>query len=308
MKKYLIYLWGLILLFTINVKAYEKDILNLDNPIISFERLDKFGLQGFTIINNNLFMIIEGNDDTESIVKVYDLDNYKEIVSYSFGSLGHANDVTYNSKNNTIYVIAGDGSKTIYSFRGDNYEYIGKLDIEFSIRSISYLEDLDKYAVRTITNGFILDNEFQITNRFPFVMGLNINRDIGRQGWAYYNKRIYYANWSWTRLGGDGANIIYIYDLDGKRYEPLYTSKEIGEIEDIAFYKDKMIIGFNSYNKSIDFYMIEVPNIRILESKKDKVIEGKEKSDKKVIIILSILGIFLILIGSFIVIKKRDFM
>ena len=69
-----------------------------------------------------------------------------------------------------------------------------------------------------------------------------------------------------------------------------------------------MIIGFNSYNKSIDFYMIEVPNIRILESKKDKVIEDKEKSDKKDIIILSILGIFLILIGSFIVIKKRDFM
>ena len=31
-----------------------------------------------------------------------------------------------------------------------------------------------------------------------------------------YNDFIYYCNWSWIRMGGDGSNTILIYDLDGK--------------------------------------------------------------------------------------------
>ena len=46
-------------------------------------------------------MILEGYDDTKSIIKVYDLRTNNEIISYDFPSLGHANDVTYNKNNNT---------------------------------------------------------------------------------------------------------------------------------------------------------------------------------------------------------------
>lgn len=259
MKKVIFYIIILFMLFFSTVKAEET--LNLDKKIIEFPSVENYSLQGFTVVKDNLFMVLNGYDDKVSKIIVYDLKNYNKIKEYDFGSLGHANDVTYNSKNNIIYVLAGGGSNEVYLFNGTDFLYIDKLNLELPARSITYIEDSDMYAIRTVATGFKLDNELKLKSKVPFIFGMNIKSEVGRQGWSYYNGYIYYSNWSWIRLGGDGSNIIFIYDLNGSFVDTLYTKNDIGEIEDIAFYNDTMILGFNGYNDKIMFYELNVPEI-----------------------------------------------
>ena len=49
--------------FSFNIVYAEKTLV-LDNPVISFRNINKYGLQGFTTVDNYLFMILEGYDDT----------------------------------------------------------------------------------------------------------------------------------------------------------------------------------------------------------------------------------------------------
>lgn len=304
MKKVFFKTLLILLFFTINTVYAEKTLV-LDNPVISFKKIDNYVLQGFTTVDNYLFMILEGYDDTKAIIKVYDLDTFKEVKSYEYGSLGHSNDVTYNRKNNKIYVIASSGSDVVYTFNGDSFLYEDQFEIGLPIRSITYVEDDDIYAVRTVSVGFKYDSKFNLISKVPFVIGLNFSADLGRQGWAYYNKYIYYANWSWVRLGGDGANIIYVYDLSGRRKDTLYTENNIGELEDVAFYNNKMILGFNGYDKNIKFYMIDIPDTedKILDDTKNEV--NVDKVDSFNCIWIFLLFFSILSIGFIFIISKR---
>lgn len=304
MKKLFFKTLLILLFFTINTVYAEKTLV-LDNPVISFKKIDNYVLQGFTTVDNYLFMILEGYNDTKAIIKVYDLDTFKEVKSYEYGSLGHSNDVTYNRKNNKIYVIASSGSDVVYTFNGDSFLYEDQFEIGLPIRSITYVEDDDIYAVRTVSVGFKYDSKFNLISKVPFVIGLNFSADLGRQGWAYYNKYIYYANWSWVRLGGDGANIIYVYDLSGRRKDTLYTENNIGELEDVAFYNNKMVLGFNGYDKNIKFYMIDIPDTedKILDNTKNEV--NVDKVDSCNYIWIFLLFFSILSIGFIFIISKR---
>ena len=305
MKKSLYMLWGLIIIFSIINTCYAEKTIELDNPIIKYKKEKYYGLQGFTVTDKHLFVIMIGYNDTKSILKIYDLETMKEIQSIEANSLGHANDVTYNKNNNKIYVLASSGSNEIYTFNGDNFEYEGSFELPLPARSITYIEDEDIYAIRTISVGYKLNNKFNLISKIPFIVGMNFNVDIGRQGWTYHNGYIYYANWSWIRYGGDGANIIYVYDLNGKIQDTMYTNNTIGELEDIAFYNNKMILGFNGYDGNIKFYMIDSPTIE-----KKEVVAGleveTEKQDSPIVIWLFI-SIFCIVSIIFIIyfIKRK---
>ena len=304
MKKVFFKTLLILLFFTINTVYAEKTLV-FDSLVISFKKIDNYDLQGFTTVDNYLFMILEGYDDTKAIIKVYDLDTFKEVKSYEYGSLGHSNDVTYNRKNNKIYVIASSGSDVVYTFNGDSFLYEDQFEIGLPIRSITYVEDDDIYAVRTVSVGFKYDSKFNLISKAPFVIGLNFSADLGRQGWAYYNKYIYYANWSWVRLGGDGANIIYVYDLSGRRKDTFYTENNIGELEDVAFYNNKMILGFNGYDKNIKFHMIDIPDTKdkILDDTMNEV--NVDKVDSFNYIWIFLLFFSILSIGFIFIISKR---
>lgn len=287
MKKSLFTLWGLIIIFSIINTCYAEKTIELDNPIIEYKREKYYGLQGFTVTDKHLFVIMTGYDDTKSILKVFDLDTMKEVKNIESNSLGHANDVTYNRNNNKIYVLASGGSNEIYVFDGDSFNYEESFELPLPARSITYIEDEDMYAIRTISVGYRLNNKFNLISKIPFIVGMNFKVDIGRQGWSYYNGYIYYANWSWIRYGGDGSNIIYVYDLNGKMQDIIYTNDTIGELEDVAFYNNKMILGFDGYDDNIKFYMIDSPTIE-----KEEIVEvvevETEKQDSPIIIWISI--------------------
>lgn len=306
MKKSLYYIFLLLVNFLFfNVVVADTNI-KLEEPFYSFADIENFGLQGFTVVKDKLFVVLVGNEDTESIIKIYDLENKKEIKSIHFTSLGHANDVTYNSKTNEVYVLAASGSNDIYTFDGDTFNFLRKFEVSLPLRSITYIEDKDKYAVRTVATGFIYNEDFSLYNRFPFVMGMNINNDIARQGWAYYNGFIYYSNWSWIRLGGDGVNIIYVYDLDGNLRDSIFTDNTIGEVEDVAFYDSKMILGFNGYDGYVKFYFEEVPVVPEMmqktESEVDTSRDNKINDDINLTIVFVVIVVLIIIL---IFIKKK---
>ena len=261
MKKYFIFIIFLFSIFISNINAID---IELYNKVIEFDQEDGFSLQGFSSNEKYLFMILINDDESKSMIKVYDINNYNLVFSNTGSSLGHANDVTYNSKDNMFYVAISGGSEIVYRFNGDDFSYVDSIDIGLPIRSITYIDDLDKYAVRLITSGYILDNEFN-KELVPFVFGLNIAPDVGRQGWTYYNNLIYYCNWSWLRMGGDGSNTIQIYDLKGNYIDKLHTNNTVGEIEGVSFSNNKMIYGFNEYEGKVAFYVEDIPDIEIPE-------------------------------------------
>ena len=301
MKKKLLYIFIFITSLFFCNKVYADETIVLSEPVIQFDKIPYYGLQGYAVVKDKLFMVLEGHDDTKSIIKVFDLNNYNEILSYDYGSLGHANDVTYNSKTNKIYVIAGGGTDKVFIFSGDTFKYEETINIGLPVRSITYIDEYDIYAVRLISSGYLYTNNFTLKNKFPFVLGMNISSEVGRQGWTYYNGLIYYANWSWVSQGGNGTNALFVYDLQGDKYTSIYTEDTIGEIEGIDFYNNKMILGFNGYDKKIKFYISDIPNV-------EKVVEDKEIQEevkivkKKNYAVYIIIGIISILVGAVIVV------
>ncbi len=291
MKKFICYI---LIIFFIPIITHAKEIV-IENKIISFIAPEGYGLQSFTVVNDNLFIVLVGDNDNTSLFKVYDLRNYEEIYSAFNRSVGHANDTTYNPKENNIYIAHAGGSDQISIIDGDTYQILSSFSIGLPIRSITYIEEKDLYAVRLVTNGYLLNSSFQKTQVTPFVMGMNMNEKVGRQGWCYYNELIWYANWSWIRLGGNGTNDIMVYDLEGHKLEDFITSATIGEIEDIAFYQNQMLLGFNSYDGKIEFYLEEVPFVGKyvkLEKEKEEEINENNKSYYYFIIFLLVPFLF----------------
>ncbi len=279
MKK-IFFLTILFMIFVCNIYANE---LTLEDPIISFEKSSDYDLQGFTVAQNKLFIVLVDYNDSSSIIKVYNLDNFKLVKEYKFDSLGHANDVTYNSNTNIIYVLHAGGTKTISSFDGSSFEYITTFNIDYPARSITFVDNFDGYIIRNFALSYKLDNSFVCNDDCLFMIIPDLKYETCRQGWAYHDGYLYYANWSWINQGGDGTNTIKRYDMDGNLVDNITTSNAIGELEDLAFYNKKMILGFSGYDKKIVFYEVAIPNIS--EDKtfvvEETPAEELKKDDKK---------------------------
>ena len=275
--------------------------LELTNEIIRFDKIETFNLQGFTIANNYIFAVLVNENDTESIIKVFDISTYEEIESFRGDSLGHANDVTYNKNANKIYVL-NSGDKNIHIFDSNTFKYLETIQISVPLRSITYIEDYNSFAGRIVTTGYFLNDTLEKKSDWPFIVGLNVSSDVGRQGWAYYNNYIYYATWSWIRLGGTGENKIYIYDLKGNKIDELLTKNDVGELEDIAFTNNKMLLGFNGYNNYVAFYLEDIPKINEeIKSASEKELQISEEDTDNSLNLSYIVALILIFILGFII-------
>ena len=305
MRKCLYLLWVLLIISFMICTCNAEEVLELNEAIIEFKCEDNYGLQGFTATDKNLFIVLTGYEDTKSIIKVYNLETLKEVKVIKGESVGHANDVTYNKSNNKIYVLVSGGSDKILTFKGDSFEYDGSFNIGLPARSIAYIDDYDMYAVRTVSVGYMLDNNFELLSKSPFIVGMNLSLDLAKQGWTYYKENIYYSNWSWIRYGGDGSNIIYVYDLYGHLKDTLYTEVDIGELEDVAFYNNKMILGFDGYDGNIKFYMIDAPIIEEKEIVSTEEANSNESNNSYIYYLVIIIIIISLLLVGFLYKRKK---
>lgn len=276
---------------------------NPTNKIISIPEIYGFYLQGFTTVDDKIFAVIIADDESKCIFKVFDINDNKEIFSKTEKSVGHANDVTFNNKDNRIYIVHGGGTDIVHVY-DTNYNYIEDVHFTLPIRSLTYVDDKDIYLARTVSNGYSYNSDYSLKNNFPFIIGMNFSTDIARQGWEYYNNYLFYANWSWIRLGGDGTNYIRIYDLYGNRLDVLNTNDSYGELEDIAFYDNKMVLGFNSYNNTIDFYLEDIPEFNTVVEIEEEEVKEEISNDKNYNYVYFIIGFVIFFILGYII-KKR---
>jgi len=300
MKKiyYLLFLFSFLL---IKVNALEID---LKNPFIKFPKEGEYVLQGFTTVEDKLFTIFINPMEDKPIIKIFKIDDGSLVKSFSIQALGHANDVTYNNNEKKIYVVNGNGEKIVHVLDGETYKYLETKTINLPIRSMTYVSDRDLYAVRTVSVGYFLDNKFVATSNLPFIVGMNFRQDVARQGWAYNDGMLYYSTWSWIRFGGNGTNTIYVYTVDGDTVGRITTKAGIGELENVSFYEDQMILGINTYDDFIEFYKIKKPVIEPEERLENTIEEEPKKESFNYLPI--IIGVSLVVvIACFIVIKKR---
>ncbi len=274
----------------------------LENKIISIPEIKGFYMQGFTTVDDKILAIFITDDEKESIFKVFDINTRKEIFSKTRGNVGHANDLAYNNKEEKIYIVHGGGTDIVHVF-DTKYNHVEDIKVGLPIRSLTYMEDKDVYIARTVASGFIYNSDFTLRNKLPFITAMNFSSDIARQGWSYHDGLLYYANWSWIRLGGDGSNFVRVYDLDGNKRDILNIKSGIGELEDVAFYDNKMVLGFDTYEGTIDFYLEDIPKIQelVVEEKKE---EPKEKEKKNYNYVYFIIGFVIFFILGYII-KKR---
>ena len=282
--------------------------ITLTNEIIHFNKYKDFDLQGFTVTDKYIVAVLISDDENESIIKLFDKKTFMEVNSIYGGSLGHANDVAYNTNNNLIYVI-DNGNKDVHLFDANTLEYIKTIKSDIELRSLTYINDKGYFLARNITTGYILDDNLKLIKEKPFIWGLNISSKVARQGWAYWKDKLYYATWSWIRMGGDGTNTIYVYDLNGRKENELVIDKDAGELEDVAFLDDNILLGFNGYDNYVAFYLEKIePNEKrtILEiNDEDEILETDKKNNYSYGIILGII-LLLIIIMSLFCLKKKS--
>ena len=301
-RHYLLYL-GIIGLFFISKIVFAQEI-TLTNEIIHFDKYKDFDLQGFTVTDKYLVAILISDDENESIIKVYDKENFTEIKSIYGGSLGHANDITYNNENNLLYVI-DNGNKDVHLFEATSLKYLKTIESDITLRSLTYVEDKDYFVARNFTTGYILDSDLKLVSQKPFIIGLNVSSNIARQGWAYWQDKIYYATWSWIRMGGDGTSTIYVYNLKGNKLDELKIAKEAGELVDVAFMDDMILLGFNGYDNYVSFYLEKLddkPTELVLEQPDEKIEDEKTLVKRKP---YGLVGLVLLFLISLFIIRKK---
>lgn len=273
MKKSIKIIFILLVLFPyINVNALTKSeltIMNLDKIHTVEKPTNYTSVQGGTTTDKYIvtLFINEGDEnidktallllDKNTFKKVKRLDN--PILEYDFG---HANDATYNSKTKELLVLAG---RKIYILNAEDDSFSLKRiqKLSYYYHGLGYDEVNDQYVLsRTIHKGTrfeIMDTSFKRKSSF------SIKTNLTKQSLTVHNGYIYYVCYEAGMLTKyqdvyDGLlkrkeNLIYVYDVNGKKktiYYIPYSYKEIifGEIENISFIEDRILIQFNHVGKA----------------------------------------------------------
>ena len=158
-----------------------------------------------------------------SLIK-YDTKTFKKVgLSGSMYALGHANDMTYNSKENIIAVANNAPDfDTVTIVDPDTLKIISAVKLELKIYSIAYSEAEDCYFVGISgTYDFArLDCDFKLIKKYK-----GVNTGYTRQGCECDDNYIYFSQ-------SGGNNIIVIYDHSGK-YVCTVSIAHSDEIENI---------------------------------------------------------------------------
>ncbi len=172
----------------------------------------------------------------------YNVSTWKLKKKSSTLSLGHANDMTYNPKKNTIIVANHEPDHRKLTFIDPNTLTVtGEKKIKLKIYSISYNEARNQYVVGISgTYDFaILDSKLNVVKKFKGV-------DTGylRQGMDCDDNYLYFAQ------SGTNGNIIVVYNWSGKHVDTIKVDKSM-EIENIFHVKNNVFITLHYFGNYV---------------------------------------------------------
>ena len=219
--------------------------------------------QGMTVTDKYIvFTLWLTNEDT-TMIAIVDK-NTGEILNIVDGfEFKHANDMTYDSKNDEIYILTSN--KKIAKFKiNEQYEItdLQYVDCNRYYSGIAYNKDNDGFIGMSAKKMYILNNKFEEQSMFETPTTLTT------QGIGYYNGNIYfcctefgYPNTYQTIYNNREklSNLIYKYDLNGNLVETLHIKNTTlsAEVESCAFEEDGTLV--TSYNTStISLYKSDI--------------------------------------------------
>ena len=163
--------------------------------------------------------------------------------------LGHANGVTWDSKNNEILVVDG---KKVHRINASTFEYIGTKTItdakdkQYNSSGIAYDAQNNRFyasssdKIRTVTSGYKIYNYLSSDHTLT-------NQDIG-----YYNGYIYRVLWAESGGKNQGfsvdSNVLLQFAADGSSYAAYYINNPACEMESVAFDNGRPYFLYNACN------------------------------------------------------------
>lgn len=272
----------IILLFSIKntyaLSRSELTVLNLE-PITNINKPKGFtSVQGGTTTDKYIITLMindSENSNGKAAIMVLNKNNYKlvrlvenPIIEYD---LGHANDCTFNSKTNELFVLSGRKINVI-DLENDSFELKRQIKLGYYYHGLGYDEDNDQYVLaRGVEGGAIFEVR---DSKFSIIREFKVKTNLTKQSLTIYKGNIYYVCYEAGMLTKhqtvyDGVlkrkeNLIYVYDLKGNKkriyYIPFdYRNIIFGEIENISFNNSQMLIQFNHANKA-GYFTAKYPN------------------------------------------------
>ena len=159
------------------------------------------------------------------------------------------NDLAFNSKTNEILIL---GDNKVFVLEGDNFKEKKKISLDKNYLAIAYNSKDDNYVVASKTKEgskiSIIDNEFKEISSF------NIKHNYIEESLTIKDDNIYFTCYDKNTK----ENIIFIYDKTGNKQNIFlipksYNGVKYGELKNISFDGNKMILQFSKDNK-INYY------------------------------------------------------
>ena len=252
------------------------EIIQYQHENIKYDGLIYKQLQGFTVTKDKLiFMSSNNNNRPKSIMYSYKLNDLKNLYKKEYGTTGHGNGMTYNSKTDKVLVVGPFNYSKVYMYNGQTLakekEYPKENYPKFIAIGYDYNDDL--YVGHCSRKIFLAD-----TNQMKKLYEFDISIFEAGQDLEYYNGYTFYCT---TDLSAPSKyqsysfykkldNIIYVYDTNldkdknpsknfGRLKYRLFISG-LGELEGISFRGGYVYFGFSPHtlsNYSYVFYKVE---------------------------------------------------
>lgn len=181
------------------------------------------------------------NRGSTKILK-YNVSTWKLKKKSSSLNLGHANDMTYNSRKDLIIVANNEPDhKKLTFIDPDTLTVTGHKKIKLKIYSISYNESRNQYVVGIsgTYNFAILDSNFKVVKKFK-----GVNTGYLRQGGDCDDNYVYFAQ------SGSSGNAIVVYTWGGKHVDTIKVAKSM-EIENIFHVNNNVFITLHYFGNYV---------------------------------------------------------
>ncbi|MBP3348401.1 MAG: hypothetical protein J6L92_06530 [Clostridia bacterium] len=197
--------------------------------------------QGAASDGEYAYFVIRHVEDTDTYIHKCDLKTGEVVAISEALSLGHANDMTFDTKNNRLIVSQGTATGDIVSIiNPDTLELIENVTVEKKIGSITYDAVNDRYfAGRGGKNLMIYDSSFNLVSAVTFEK----NAKYTAQGMGSDNDYVYFP------MSGTKDNIIEVYNFAG---EKVTTIKVEDSFESESFFWVNNKYYINYYKGSVE--------------------------------------------------------
>ena len=164
--------------------------------------------QGACSDGSYVYLCMRNSDDTATVISKHDIQTGERVMHSEPLDLGHANDATFDTKNNRIVVAHGTSQGRIVSLiNPDTLELIEDINIPVAAGAISYNAKRDCYASSSGGKTLnILSSEFQLLKGFT----RTDNTGYTAQGMGSDDDYLFFP------MSGKSDNILVVYNWEGQ--------------------------------------------------------------------------------------------